>query len=113
MLAIDPTIALAKLSSLLLSAPHGKSNAGLVADGRVPFCASKLLSIGIGFQLVRLSWAANQLKDTVIYISKHASMVGLKDEEIIGSVDKSFLEIYFQSSNRDGSSSTKACMSIK
>ncbi|CAK7348187.1 unnamed protein product [Dovyalis caffra] len=67
-----------------------------VACGRVTFCASKLFSTGIGFGLVWLSWAVNQLKDTVVYISKHASKVGLKDEEIISSVDKSFREIYLR-----------------
>ena len=67
-----------------------------VACRRVPFSACKLFCTGIGFGLVWLSWAVNKLKDTVVYISKHASKVGLKDKEIIRIVDKSFHDIYFR-----------------
>ncbi|KAL9397472.1 hypothetical protein Peur_011725 [Populus x canadensis] len=67
-----------------------------VACRRVPFSACKLFCTGIGFGLVWLSWAVNKLKDMVVYISKHASKVGLKDKEIIRIVDKSFHDIYFR-----------------
>ncbi|KAJ6873580.1 hypothetical protein NC651_032442 [Populus alba x Populus x berolinensis] len=67
-----------------------------VACGRVSFCASKLFSTSVGLGLVWLSWAVSKLKDTVVYISKHASKLGLKDEEIMGIVNKSFRDIYFR-----------------
>ncbi|KAJ7008457.1 hypothetical protein NC653_007201 [Populus alba x Populus x berolinensis] len=67
-----------------------------VACRRAPFSACRLFCTGIGFGLVWLSWAVNKLKDTVVYVSKHASKVGLKDKEIIRIVDKSFHDIYFR-----------------
>ncbi|KAJ6880127.1 hypothetical protein NC652_033462 [Populus alba x Populus x berolinensis] len=67
-----------------------------VACGRVSFCASELFSTSVGLGLVWLSWAVSKLKDTVVYISKHASKLGLKDEEIMGIVNKSFRDIYFR-----------------
>lgn len=67
-----------------------------VACGRVSFCASKLFSTSVGLGLVWLSWAVSKLKDTVVYISKHASKLGLKDEEIMGIVNESFRDIYFR-----------------
>ncbi|KAL3572484.1 hypothetical protein D5086_026388 [Populus alba] len=67
-----------------------------VACGRVSFCASKLFNTSVGLGLVWLSWAVSKLKDTVVYISKHASKLGLKDEEIMGIVNKSFRDIYFR-----------------
>ncbi|KAJ6401161.1 hypothetical protein OIU84_016553 [Salix udensis] len=67
-----------------------------VACGRVSFCASKLFSTGVGFGLVWLSWAVSKLKDTVVYIGKHASKLDLKDDEIMAIVNKSFSDIYFR-----------------
>ncbi|XP_030947165.1 uncharacterized protein LOC115971401 isoform X2 [Quercus lobata] len=67
-----------------------------VACGRVPFCASRLFSTGVGFGLVWLSWAVNKLRDTIVYISKNASKMGLKEEEMVRQVDKSMHEIYFR-----------------
>ncbi|XP_011033678.1 PREDICTED: uncharacterized protein LOC105132086 isoform X2 [Populus euphratica] len=67
-----------------------------LACGRASFCASKLFSTSVGLGLVWLSWAVSKLKDTVVYISKHASKLGLKDEEIMGIVNKSFRDIYFR-----------------
>ena len=67
-----------------------------VACGRVPFCASKLSSTGVGFGLVWLSWAVNKLRDTIVYISKNSSKLGLKEEEMVRQVDKSMHEIYFR-----------------
>lgn len=66
------------------------------ACGRVPFCASRLFSTGVGFGLVWLSWAVNKLRDTVIYISKNAGKLDLKEEEMVRRVDKSMNEIYFR-----------------
>ncbi|KAK6260131.1 hypothetical protein QQP08_001623 [Theobroma cacao] len=67
-----------------------------VACGRVPFSSSKLFSTGIGFGLVWLSWAVNRLRKTVVQISKNASKLGLKDEEMIKRVEESVKEIYFR-----------------
>ncbi|KAJ9187678.1 hypothetical protein P3X46_003104 [Hevea brasiliensis] len=67
-----------------------------VACGRVPFCASKLFNTGFGFGLVWLSWAVNRLRDTIVCTSKNASNLGLKDEEMLRSVDKSIKDVYFR-----------------
>ncbi|XVF32634.1 hypothetical protein REPUB_Repub17cG0099200 [Reevesia pubescens] len=67
-----------------------------VACGRVPFCASKLFSTGLGFGLVWLSWAVNRLRNTVVHISKNANKFDLKEEEMIKRVKKNVNEIYFR-----------------
>ncbi|XP_062143502.1 uncharacterized protein LOC133851189 [Alnus glutinosa] len=67
-----------------------------LACGRVPFCASRLSSTGVGFGLVWLSWAVNKLRDTVVYINKNAGKQGLKEEEMVKRVDKSVNEVYFR-----------------
>lgn len=67
-----------------------------VACGRVPFCASKVLNTGLAFGLVWLSWAVNRLRDTVMFISKNASKMELKEEEMVRRVEKSVNEIYFR-----------------
>lgn len=94
-----------ELAGLLTQFSAGIAGTGLallfsviyrVAWGSVPFCASKLFSTGVGFGLVWLSWAVNRLRDTIVYIGKNASKVGLKDEEMMSSVEKSLNEIYFR-----------------
>ncbi|KAE8009673.1 hypothetical protein FH972_006097 [Carpinus fangiana] len=67
-----------------------------LACGRVPFCASRLFSTGVGFGLVWLSWAVNKLRYTIIYISKNSGKLGLKEEEMVRKVDESVHEIYFR-----------------
>ncbi|KAG8663434.1 hypothetical protein MANES_01G210500v8 [Manihot esculenta] len=67
-----------------------------VVCGRVPFCASKVFSTGFGFGLVWLSWSVNRLRDTIAYISKNSSKLGLKDEEMLKNVDKNMKDIYFR-----------------
>lgn len=67
-----------------------------VASGRVPFCTSKLANTGIGFGLVWLSWAVNKLRDSVVYISKNAGKLGLKEDEMMRRVDNSVNDIYFR-----------------
>lgn len=67
-----------------------------LACRRVPFCTSRLFSTGVGFGLVWLSWAVNNLRDTIIYISKNSGKLGLKEEEMVRKVDKSVHEIYFR-----------------
>ncbi|XP_076917816.1 uncharacterized protein LOC143578016 [Bidens hawaiensis] len=68
-----------------------------VASGRVAFCSSKLFNTGLGLGLVWLSWAVNRLRDTVVMISKNPNKkTGLKDEEMMKSLDRSVKEIYFR-----------------
>lgn len=67
-----------------------------VACGRVPFCASKLLSTGFGFGLVWLSWSVNRLRDTVIYIGKNTGKLSSNEDEMVKKVDKSVHEIYLR-----------------
>ncbi|XP_037492494.1 uncharacterized protein LOC105650233 isoform X2 [Jatropha curcas] len=67
-----------------------------LACGRAPFCASKLFTTGFGFGLVWLSWAVNRLSDTIAYVSKNASKLGMKDEDMLETVDKSLKDIYFR-----------------
>ncbi|KAL5561630.1 hypothetical protein UlMin_031377 [Ulmus minor] len=67
-----------------------------VAGGRVPFCSSKLFNTGFGFGLFWLSWAVNKLRDTIIQFSRNGGKLGLKEEEAMERVGKSFKEIYFR-----------------
>ncbi|KAI3873257.1 hypothetical protein MKX03_016965 [Papaver bracteatum] len=67
-----------------------------VMAGRVPFCTSKMLNTGFGFGLVWLSWAVNQLRESVISISKNPNKSGLQDEEMMKKVDRSVNEIFFR-----------------
>ncbi|KAL3827908.1 hypothetical protein ACJIZ3_016710 [Penstemon smallii] len=67
-----------------------------VACSRVPLCASKLLSTGLGLGLVWLSWAVNKLRDTVISISRTPGKYGEKDEEMMNNLDRNLKDIYFR-----------------
>ncbi|KAF6135935.1 hypothetical protein GIB67_006827 [Kingdonia uniflora] len=68
-----------------------------VGGGRVPFCASKVLNTVLGFALVWLSSAVNNLRDSVFQISKSSSKLGLKEEEMMMKrVDGSVNDIYFR-----------------
>ncbi|XP_062086209.1 uncharacterized protein LOC133792319 [Humulus lupulus] len=67
-----------------------------LACARAPFCSSRLVSTGLGFGLVWLSWAVNKLRDTVVYANKNAGKMGLKEDEVMNKVDKSVEEIYFR-----------------
>lgn len=67
-----------------------------VAYSRVPFCASKLSSTGIGLGLVWLSWAVNRLRETVVYISRSSGKLDTKEEEMITKLDGSVKDIYFR-----------------
>ncbi|CAI9785651.1 unnamed protein product [Fraxinus pennsylvanica] len=66
-----------------------------VACGRVPFCASKVLTTGVGFGLVWLSWAVNKLRYTVTSISKNSGKLGMKEEEIMDNLDRNLKDVYF------------------
>lgn len=67
-----------------------------VGCGKAPFCAYKLLNTGFGFGLVWLSWAVNRLRETVVLISKTSGKAGLKEEEMLKSVNRSINEIFFR-----------------
>ncbi|KAI3875347.1 hypothetical protein MKX03_027441 [Papaver bracteatum] len=65
--------------------------------GRLPFCTSKMLNTGFGFGLVWLSWAVNQLRESVISISKNPNnKFGLQDVNLMKKVDRSVNEIFFR-----------------
>ncbi|KAL2510639.1 Uncharacterized protein Adt_16239 [Abeliophyllum distichum] len=59
-----------------------------VACGRVPFCASKVLTTGVGFGLVWPLWAVNKQRDTVTSISKNSDKLDMKEEEIMNNLDR-------------------------
>ncbi|KAI3977745.1 hypothetical protein MKX01_014321 [Papaver californicum] len=65
-----------------------------VLPGRVPFCTSKMLNTGFGFGLVWLSWAVNQLRESVISVSKNPNK--LQDEKMMKKVDRSVNQIFFR-----------------
>lgn len=68
-----------------------------LACGRVLLSASSLFNAGLGFGLVWLSWAVSKLKATIVFISKNAGKMNLKEEEMIQKLDKSIRDIYFGS----------------
>lgn len=67
-----------------------------VALNRLPFCASKILSTGVGLGLVWLSWAVNGLRDTVVSISKASGKGDGREEEMVGVLDRNLKDIYFR-----------------
>ncbi|KAG2693591.1 hypothetical protein I3760_08G103800 [Carya illinoinensis] len=94
-----------ELPELLMQFSAGIAGTGLavlfsvvskLACGKVLFCASKLLSTGFGFGLVWLSCTVNKLRDTIVFISKNAGKLGLKEEQMMRRVDECMKEIYFE-----------------
>ncbi|XP_031111500.1 uncharacterized protein LOC116015541 isoform X1 [Ipomoea triloba] len=67
-----------------------------LACGRVAFSAPKIFNTGLGLTLVWLSWGVNNLRDTVISISKCSGKVGAREEEMMNNLDKNVKEIYFR-----------------
>ena len=67
-----------------------------VACNRLPLCASKILSTGLGLGLVWLSWAVNRLRDTVVSISKTSSKGDGREEEMVSVLDRNLKDIYFR-----------------
>ncbi|XP_010542874.1 PREDICTED: uncharacterized protein LOC104815946 [Tarenaya hassleriana] len=63
-----------------------------MATGRVPFCADKFFSTGLGFTLVWLSWAVNKLRETIVNVNRKA----VKDEYMASRVERSMKEVYFR-----------------
>lgn len=66
-----------------------------MASGRVTF-STAFLNTSFGFGLFWLSWAVNGLQDTVSHLSKNSSKLKLKDEEIVGKVERSMKDILFR-----------------
>ncbi|KAL2535614.1 hypothetical protein Fot_17005 [Forsythia ovata] len=67
-----------------------------VTFGPVPFCASKVLTTGVGFGLVWLSWAVNKLRYTVTSISKNSGKLDMNEEEIMDNLDQTLKDVYFR-----------------
>ncbi|XP_019164509.1 PREDICTED: uncharacterized protein LOC109160681 isoform X2 [Ipomoea nil] len=67
-----------------------------LACGRVAFSAPKIFNAGLGLTLVWLSWSVNNLRDTVISISKCSGKAGTREEEMMNNLDKNAKEIYFR-----------------
>ncbi|XP_042014769.1 uncharacterized protein LOC121762827 [Salvia splendens] len=67
-----------------------------VACNRLPLCASKILSTGLGLGLVWLSWAVYRLRDTVVSISKTSSKGDGREEEMVSVLDRNLKDIYFR-----------------
>ncbi|WJX84160.1 hypothetical protein P8452_66763 [Trifolium repens] len=68
-----------------------------LACGRLILSASSLFNTGLGFGLVWLSCSVSKLRTTIVSISKHAAKLGLKEEEMIQTLDKRIRDIYFGS----------------
>lgn len=62
----------------------------------LPFCASKLLSTGLGLGLLWLSSAVNTLRNTVVSISKSSGKVGAHEEEMMDRLDRNLKDICFR-----------------
>ncbi|KAG9149814.1 hypothetical protein Leryth_023644 [Lithospermum erythrorhizon] len=67
-----------------------------VAYSSTPFCASKLLSTGLGVGFIWLSSAVIRLRDTIISISKRSSKADHKEEDMVKVLDESIKQIYFR-----------------
>ncbi|KAG8389390.1 hypothetical protein BUALT_Bualt02G0224200 [Buddleja alternifolia] len=67
-----------------------------VACSRVPFCASKLLSTGLGLGLVWLSSAVNKLSNTVTSISRSSGKSCAKEVEMMNNLDRNLKDICFR-----------------
>lgn len=67
-----------------------------VACSSVPFCASKILSMGFGLGLLSLSWAVHNLRDTVISIGKTSGKLGANDEKMMDLLEINLKDIYFR-----------------
>ncbi|KZV32399.1 hypothetical protein F511_03682 [Dorcoceras hygrometricum] len=67
-----------------------------VACNRVPFCASKILSTGLGLGLIWLSWAVHKLRDTVVSISKISGRMGGKEEEMVNCLERNMKDICYR-----------------
>lgn len=67
-----------------------------LACGRIAFSAPKLLNTGLGLGLVWLSWAVNNLRDTVVVINRSPGKLDMVEEDMMNDLDKNVKEIYFR-----------------
>ncbi|CAM8922364.1 unnamed protein product [Rhodiola kirilowii] len=96
-----------ELSELLTKFSVGIAGTGLsvlltvvakMACGRLPISSSKVLSTGIGFVFLWLSWGVNNLRDTVISIGRSSGKSRFDDDDAaaMGKVDESINQIFFR-----------------
>ncbi|XP_073066113.1 uncharacterized protein [Primulina eburnea] len=67
-----------------------------VACNRVPFCASKVLSTGLGLGLISLSWGVHKLRDTVDSISKISGKMSEKEDETMSCLERNMKDMYYR-----------------
>ncbi|XP_009599208.1 uncharacterized protein [Nicotiana tomentosiformis] len=67
-----------------------------LACGRIAFSTPKLLNTGLGLGLVWLSWAVNNLRDTVVVINRSPGKLDMVEEDMMNNLDKNVKEIYFR-----------------
>lgn len=74
------------------------SSACKVAAGRgvAMSASSAVFNTGLGMGLVWLSWGVNSLRDTVISITKSSIKLGMREEEMLGKLDKDVKQIYLR-----------------
>lgn len=66
-----------------------------LACGRIVFSAPRLLSTGLGLGLIWLSWAVNNMRDTVVLISRSPGKLDMLEDDMMNTLDKNVKEIYF------------------
>lgn len=67
-----------------------------LACGRMVFSAPRLLNTGLGLGLIWLSWAVNNLRDTVVVINRSPGKLDVIEEDMMNNLDKNVKEIYFR-----------------
>ncbi|KAJ8549074.1 hypothetical protein K7X08_032781 [Anisodus acutangulus] len=67
-----------------------------LACGRIVFSALRLLNTGLGLGLIWLSWAVNNLRDTVVVINRSSGKLDVIEEDMMNNLDKNVKEIYFR-----------------
>lgn len=67
-----------------------------LACGRIVFSAPRLLNTGLGLGLIWLSWAVNNLRDTVVVINRSPGKLDAIEEDMMNNLDKNVKEIYFR-----------------
>ncbi|KAM3356027.1 putative protein isoform X1 [Capsicum galapagoense] len=67
-----------------------------LACGRIVFSAPRLLNTGLGLGLIWLSWAVNNLRDTVVLINRSPGKLDTIEDDMMNNLDKNVKEIYFR-----------------
>ncbi|TMW92700.1 hypothetical protein EJD97_012668 [Solanum chilense] len=67
-----------------------------LACGRIVFSAPRLLNTGLGLGLIWLSWAVNNLRDTVVVINRSSGKLDMIEDDMMNNLDKNVKEIYFR-----------------